>query len=243
MARWLWHWDWRNVDGRKEGGGPLCEPRNRNEAIPRSMGCSRRERAQHHAVFAMSGPWQRPPHDTRRNVVQFRRRRASRLLVAIAAGLAFAALLALARLAQRLGQAQPGPLPQIVRGAGDSAISPSAVEVIDGDTIRARGRTIRLVGFDTAEAGLLARCSRERELADRASTKLKALIAGGGLELRLVPGACPPGTEGTQRCNYGRSCGVLTAHGRDVGATMIQEGLARSYVCGATSCPPRGSWC
>jgi len=80
-------------------------------------------------------------------------------------------------------------------------------------------------------------------LADRASARLKNLIAGGGLEMRLVPCACPPGTEGMRECNYGRACGVLTAHGRDAGATMIQEGIARLYICGTTSCPPRGSWC
>jgi endonuclease YncB( thermonuclease family) len=52
----------------------------------------------------------------------------------------------------------------------------------------------------------------------------------------------PVSTEGMRECNYGRACGVLTAHGRDVGATMIQEGIARPYVCGATSCPRRASW-
>jgi micrococcal nuclease len=102
-------------------------------------------------------------------------------------------------------------------------------------------RRQRSVGFDTAEAGLLARCARERELADRASARLQGLIAGGGLELRLVPCACPPGTEGMRECNHGRSCGILTAHRRDVGATMIQEGIARPYTCGRTSCPPQES--
>ena len=38
---------------------------------------------------------------------------------------------------------------------------------------------------------------------------------------------CPSGTEGTQRCNYGRLCAVLTSAGRDVAAVMIAEGLAR----------------
>ena len=53
----------------------------------------------------------------------------------------------------------------------------------------------------------------------------------------------PPGTEGTRRCNHGRLCATLTAAGREVGAIMIAEGLARRYVCGATRCPPRGTWC
>ena len=36
------------------------------------------------------------------------------------------------------------------------AINPNEITVIDGDTIRARGRTVRLVGFDALESGTLA---------------------------------------------------------------------------------------
>ena len=28
-----------------------------------------------------------------------------------------------------------------------------------------------------------------------------------------------------------------------IGDVLIAEGLARRYVCGATGCSPRGSWC
>ena len=56
--------------------------------------------------------------------------------------------------------------------------------MIDGDTIKARGRTIRLVGLDAPESGLLARSSRERELSERATAQLKFLVAGDSLELR-----------------------------------------------------------
>jgi hypothetical protein len=38
-------------------------------------------------------------------------------------------------------------------------------------------------------------------------------------------------------------CGSLTVAGRDVGQILISEGLAQAYVCNATSCPPRRSWC
>ena len=47
----------------------------------------------------------------------------------------------------------------------------NAVDVVDGDTIRARGRTIRLVGIDTPEMGNHAHCERERELAARATMR------------------------------------------------------------------------
>lgn len=56
--------------------------------------------------------------------------------------------------------------------------------------------------------------------------------------------ACRPGTEGTKKCNYGRSCGVLQIDGRDVGQILIGEGLAVPFECGETTCPktPR-PWC
>jgi endonuclease YncB( thermonuclease family) len=36
---------------------------------------------------------------------------------------------------------------------------------------------------------------------------------------------------------YGRLCGTLTIGGSDVGAILIDEGLAERYVCGASSWP------
>ena len=166
------------------------------------------------------------------------------MLALIAAGLGVAVFVAFvyhAYFGTLPWQSAP-PLPRII-GPNPDAISPREITVVDGDTIQARGRTVRLVGFDAPESGLLARCARERELAERATTQLRSLVAGGGLELRLVPCACSPGTEGTRACNHGRACGHLIAHGRDVGATLIQYMVARPYVCGTTSCPKRGSWC
>jgi endonuclease YncB( thermonuclease family) len=122
-------------------------------------------------------------------------------------------------------------------------LSANTVDVVDGDTIRARGRTIRLVGIDTPEMGNHAHCERERELAARATVRLRQLAARDNLDLRLVPCACPRGTEGTPACNYGRACGVLRSGGRDVADILIAERLARRYECGRSSCPPRSNWC
>jgi endonuclease YncB( thermonuclease family) len=122
-------------------------------------------------------------------------------------------------------------------------IAPGAIDVIDGNTIRAFGRSVRLVGFDASESGLRARCESERTLAAKATFRLRQLVSVGGLDLELIPCSCRPGTEGTPRCNYGRACGILTAAGRDVGEILISEGLARRYVCGRTSCPRRETWC
>jgi endonuclease YncB( thermonuclease family) len=122
-------------------------------------------------------------------------------------------------------------------------IEPGQIQVIDGDTIRAKGQVYRLVGFDTPESGSNAKCESERTLAARATSRLRQIVAAGGLGLDRVPCACPAGTEGTQSCNYGRLCAVLTSGGRDVGALMISEGLARRYLCSGTRCPPRQGWC
>jgi endonuclease YncB( thermonuclease family) len=122
-------------------------------------------------------------------------------------------------------------------------IGPVQIQVIDGDTVRANGHVYRLVGYDAPESGLEARCESERTLAARATSRLRQIVAAGGLRLERVPCACPPGTEGTQRCNYGRLCAVLTSSGSDVGALLIAEGLARRYVCSEARCPQRQGWC
>jgi len=126
--------------------------------------------------------------------------------------------------------------------ASASPVDRNHVEVLDGDTIRIAGETFRLVGFDAPET-YRAQCPSERELGNRATFRLRQLVADGGLDLQRVPCSCPTGTEGTPHCNYGRSCGVLRARGQDVGTLLIAEGLARLYVCGRTSCPARQAWC
>jgi endonuclease YncB( thermonuclease family) len=117
------------------------------------------------------------------------------------------------------------------------------VRVVDGDTVRYQGRTVRLVGFDTPETGDRAQCEYERALGARAATRLSELVKSGEPRLEFVPCACPPGTEGTASCNFGRSCGSLTIDGRDVGSILIAEGLARPFRCGSISCPRRAPWC
>jgi endonuclease YncB( thermonuclease family) len=117
------------------------------------------------------------------------------------------------------------------------------IEVIDGDTVRLDGERYRLVGIDAPESGDRARCDDERRRAEAATMRLRVLVASGDARLIRVACACRPGQEGSRYCNYGRLCGSLLVGGRDVGATLISEGLAHPYVCGATSCPPRRAWC
>lgn len=115
--------------------------------------------------------------------------------------------------------------------------------VIDGDTVRWQGRTVRLVGFDAPETGNRAHCASELDRGDRATTRLRELIASSNVTVELVRCACPPVKVGTEACNFGRACGILTINGRDAGDRLIAEDLARPYHCQQFSCPSRGSWC
>lgn len=119
----------------------------------------------------------------------------------------------------------------------------SAITVIDGDTVRIDGRTTRLVGFNAPETRQAA-CAAERYLGDRATSRLRSLVAGRDVTIAGVACACRPGTEGTDACNYGRACAVMRVDGEDVADIMIGEGLAAPFVCRGTRCPPTPRpWC
>jgi hypothetical protein len=56
------------------------------------------------------------------------------------------------------------------------AVKPADIYVVDGDTIEALGKRIRLVGFDAPELGGHAHCGLERMLAARATSRLRQMI-------------------------------------------------------------------
>jgi endonuclease YncB( thermonuclease family) len=58
-------------------------------------------------------------------------------------------------------------------------VKPADICVVDGDTIEALGKRIRLVGFDAPELGGHARCGLERTLAARATSRLRQMIRTG----------------------------------------------------------------
>ncbi|MCA0049251.1 thermonuclease family protein [Mesorhizobium sp. B283B1A] len=138
-------------------------------------------------------------------------------------------------------------MPSFARSGGSEWVPLARTQftITDGDTIRLNGaaKGTRLVGFNAPES-IEPRCDSERDLGRRAKARLKELVAEAKLELKMVPCSCPAGTEGTDKCNYGRRCGLLFADGRDVGDVLVSEGLAVSFVCGSTSCPPTPRpWC
>ena len=125
-----------------------------------------------------------------------------------------------------------------------SKFETQSYSVIDGDTIRLDdGTRVRLNGYNAPESHK-PQCDREAILGNRAKERLEELSATGRTQVLQVPCACKPGTEGTDRCNYRRSCGILTINGRDAGKILISQGLAVPFVGGVERCPrtPR-PWC
>ncbi|MFW8644387.1 thermonuclease family protein [Rhizobium beringeri] len=114
--------------------------------------------------------------------------------------------------------------------------------VTDGDTVHVVGEAAgtRLVGFNTPEK-FSPQCEYERQQGERASARLRELVAHGSGRLTKVACACAPGTEGTKKCNHGRYCGTLLVEGKDVGSILISEGLAVPFVCGRTRLPAHAS--
>jgi endonuclease YncB( thermonuclease family) len=127
-----------------------------------------------------------------------------------------------------------------------SAPASISLHVIDGDTVSlGDGQpNVRLLGFNAPETGERARCEAERKRGEAAKHRLRELVSAGRSDLQQVACACAPATEGTNACNFGRRCGTLRINGVDAGETLISEGLAVPFACGATSCPalPR-PWC
>lgn len=114
-----------------------------------------------------------------------------------------------------------------------AASTPCAVaRVIDGDTVILDCLGVgqfraRLMGFDTPETHR-PRCNREALLGQAATRRLRALLdtpAGFSVEL-----------GGWDR--YERRLITIAINGRDVGETLIAEGLALPYQRGR-----RPDWC
>jgi endonuclease YncB( thermonuclease family) len=95
--------------------------------------------------------------------------------------------------------------------------------VVDGDTIWVSGVNYRLAGFDTPEGHRnLCGGARERQLAERATNRLIQLMNTN--EWAVTPLGSAD--------RYGRVLANLTIGGRDVGAILVEERLARFWPDG-----------
>jgi micrococcal nuclease len=114
------------------------------------------------------------------------------------------------------------------RGFALCALAPRQDCVIDGDTIRYGGVSIRLEDIDAPETHR-PRCAAEAALGRRATERLLELVNAGPFEILRT------GVRDEDR--YGRKLRILARDGRSLAETLIAEGLARRWD-GA-----RRSWC
>jgi micrococcal nuclease len=103
-----------------------------------------------------------------------------------------------------------------------------SIMVIDGNTVRAQGITVRLIGFDVP-ARSNGKCAYENELGVKAAELLNEMINHGvSISLQSTGRKDPSGVI----------LGTLTIDGMDIGDMMISEELAVPYNGGR-----RRSWC
>jgi len=99
--------------------------------------------------------------------------------------------------------------------------------VVDGDTIWLGGQKIRVADIDVPETHP-PRCSREAELGEAATRRLRQLLNGGAVSLQAID---------RDQDRYGRKLRIVLVDGRSVGSRLVDEGLARRYAGG------RRPWC
>nr|WP_295465153.1 thermonuclease family protein [Mesorhizobium sp.] len=107
----------------------------------------------------------------------------------------------------------------------------AALTVTDGDSLRIDGRPHRIANIDAPELRH-AQCDAERRLALVAKLRLAELLASGYMEVTV-------GDPETGRTfdKFNRILATITVDGKDVGAILIAEGLARPWE------GKRRSWC
>ena len=92
--------------------------------------------------------------------------------------------------------------------------------VIDGDTFRLGGETIRIADIDTPETHP-ARCPEEASLGAQATERLRQLLNAGPFMLQSID---------RDQDRYGRSLRMVMRGDQSIGAMLVAEGLARPWM-------------
>lgn len=98
--------------------------------------------------------------------------------------------------------------------------SASRTCVIDGDTIRIGGETIRMMDIDAPETRN-AKCPAELERGTLATRRLIEILNAGQVSV------AKRGSRDIDR--YGRSLRIVMVDGRSAGDILVSEGLARTW--------------
>lgn len=113
----------------------------------------------------------------------------------------------------------------------DDAAS-SSIAIIDGDTLRIDGVTIRILNIDAPES-FRSRCERELVLGLAAKERLRQLVDGATVTWTAT---------GTDR--YGRTLATVKADGIDVGEALVAGGYAVRWKPGPAAWEERlAHWC
>ncbi len=107
----------------------------------------------------------------------------------------------------------------------------ASIAVIDGDTFRCGPVMVRIATIDAPELHT-AKCDAERRLAEVAKARLDSLLAGGAVSVEVGDPA-----SGREKDRHGRTLGVAKAGGKDIGAALVAERLARRWT------GKRRPWC
>lgn len=93
--------------------------------------------------------------------------------------------------------------------------------VIDGDTFRIHGQSIRVADIDTPET-YKPRCADEAKLGAMATARIMALLNEGPFTLEPVPGR--------DHDRYDRLLRIVVRDGVSLGSILVSEGLARPWA-------------
>lgn len=95
-----------------------------------------------------------------------------------------------------------------------------AITVIDGDTLKINGETIRMWGIDAPEI-FRAHCQAEHDLGERSAQFLALKVA------RAERVVASPMQNNPDR--YGRTVARIIIDGQDTGAILVEKNLARPW--------------